>query len=158
MSYAHGSARSWPTISPPWAYGGFPPGYPNPFWNPFSGYGTAPFSWDGTLPTFGMGYGPPTYVPRNDTEIKDFVERAIDSDPMVPPDADISVQVQNGVVTLTGTVPNKRIKHAAGDDAWWVPPVRDVHNEIQIVSRRERAAGAEEAPPTRARAVTRMRR
>ena len=25
------------------------------------------------------------------------------------------------------------IKHAAGDDAWWMPGVDDVHNDLQMV-------------------------
>ncbi|HEY8477426.1 MAG TPA: BON domain-containing protein, partial [Chloroflexota bacterium] len=54
------------------------------------------------------------------------------------------VEVDSGVVTLTGTVPNKRVKAAAGDDAWWVPGVVDVRNELQVTGRhryrREEAA------------------
>jgi osmotically-inducible protein OsmY len=74
----------------------------------------------------------------NDEELKYFVEGAIDSDPSIPPNSNIGVDVNNGIVTLTGTVPNKRIKHAVGDDAWWLPQVVDVHNEIMVTPRRER--------------------
>ncbi len=124
-----------PWLGVPGAYGPVP-GMGAPSW----GYGTFP----GVVPPFG-GYGPfpaaapwyaPTYVPRSDDEIRDFVQRTIASDPMIPSDASIDVTVSNGVVTLTGTVPSKRIKHAAGDDAWWVPSVLDVHNEIEITPRR----------------------
>jgi hypothetical protein len=142
MNYGYGPAATGPYFGPPWwqtGWGGFAGfgGYP---WfggiaPPFAGYGTFPYWPTAIYP--GM-WGPP-----NDAEIKYFVENALDNDPEIPPHANIGVEVQNGVVTLTGTVPNKRIKHAAGDDAWWIPQVVDVHNEIQVMPRRERVAGAE---------------
>lgn len=148
MTYGYGPAPSWPYFGPSWspgAWGGFPgyggtPWFGGGYWGPGFGYGTFPF---GPAPIYPALARPAP----NDEEIKYFVENAIDSDPEIPPHADITVDVRNGVVTLTGTVPNKRIKHAAGDDAWWVPPVTDVHNEIQVVPRRERAAVAEGGAP-----------
>jgi hypothetical protein len=141
MFYNYGRAMATPNY--PFAGYGFPGAF-NPWWNPFWGYGTfpgmgAPFMGYGAPPTFGPPYAP-TYIPRSDEEIRDFVLRTIESDPEVPADANINVSVQSGVVTLTGTVPNKRVKHAVGDDAWWVPPVVDVHNELEITPRRERMA------------------
>ncbi len=56
------------------------------------------------------------------------VEVAID-------DADLLlfiVDVKDGTVTLTGTVNSSFEKRAAGDDAWEVPGVRDVQNNLQI--------------------------
>jgi hypothetical protein len=97
-----------------------------------------------------MGYGGNVqWTPMNDDELKYFVESVIDSDPIVPPNSNVDVDVNNGIVTLTGTVPNKRIKHAAGDDAWWLPQVVDVHNEIMVMPRRERA-GQPSTQPTSA--------
>ncbi|HUX87442.1 MAG TPA: BON domain-containing protein [Chloroflexota bacterium] len=102
----------------------------------FGGYGTAPYAG-------GFGLGAAT-----DDEICYFVEQSLDNDPTIPTHVDIGVDVNNGVVTLTGTVPNKRIKHAAGDDAWWLPQVFDVHNEINVVSRKERAGTGEKGTGT----------
>lgn len=117
------------TVVPP----GFGPGFGAGFAPPF-GFGTG----FGTLPMGGLAFG---LAPMSDGEMKYFVEQSLDNDPAIPASTNIGVGVQNGVVTLTGTVSNKRIKHDAGDDAWWIPQVIDVHNEIQVQSRKNRAAG-----------------
>ena len=101
-------------------------------------------------PGFGpMGTLPGTYLPAyggggiaSDDDIKDMVLTSFDADPRIPYDSDITVDVTGGIVTLTGTVPNKRIKHAAGDDAWWIPDVVDVNNELEVLGRRESASSA----------------
>ena len=147
--------------------------YGGPTACPTCGYGMgyAPY-WSGFTPGYGFGYGPGfgygawglgglrtwggTYSPQflstgvpTDEEIEEMVYDAIDSDPIVPYDADINVEVSAGEVTLSGTVPNKRIKHAVGDDSWWVPGVTDVHNNLQVSGRRRaRTAPREEAVPT----------
>ena len=69
---------------------------------------------------------------------------ALDADPLVPYDADIDVAVDSGEVTLTGTVPNKRVKHSIGDNAWWVPGVTDVHNHLAIGGRRRSRSAPKE--------------
>jgi hypothetical protein len=137
-------------------FGGFGPMYVGPpaggfSGGPWAGYGGG--GWGG----YGMGgwggFGFPAFsglapgialsmLPQPDPEIAAFVERAIDNDPTIPAHANIDVAVRNGIVTLTGTVSNKRIKHAAGDDAWFVPWVIDVHNEINVVPRTARTAQA----------------
>jgi hypothetical protein len=76
----------------------------------------------------------------NDDEIEEIIYEALDNDPVIPWNAEIEVRVDTGQVTLTGTVPNKRIKHAAGEIAWWVPGVVDLQNNIVVASRR-RARG-----------------
>lgn len=68
-----------------------------------------------------------------------MVMTALDADPRIPFDSDIDVDVTGGHVTLRGTVPSKVIKHAAGDDAFWIPFVVDVHNELEVVGRRQQA-------------------
>ena len=45
----------------------------------------------------------------------------------------ILIDVHQGVVTLTGTVPSLFQKRMAGDDAWDSPGVVDVHNDLSIV-------------------------
>lgn len=118
----------------PFGFGpGFGPGVGMPF-----GFGAG----FGTFPMGGFAFG---FAPMSDDEMKYFVEQSLDNDPGIPASTNIGVSVQNGVVTLSGTVPNKRIKHDAGDDAWWIPQVLDVHNEIQIQPRKQRAAGTSTA-------------
>ncbi len=43
----------------------------------------------------------------------------------------IEVEVQDGIVTLNGSVPGLTSKRLAGVLAWWVPGVRDVINGIE---------------------------
>lgn len=98
------------------------------------GYGFGmggPGQWAGSTMAPYAGMGLPT-----DDEIVDMIYDAIDSDPLIPWDADIDVTVDAGTVMLSGTVPNKRIKHAAGDDAWWIPGVTDVKNNLEVSGRR----------------------
>ncbi len=124
-----------------------------PFWNPY---------WYTSTLALGRGLGGQrrwggTYTPQfvmtglpTDDEIEEMVYDSIDSDPMIPYDADIDVESDAGTVTLTGTVASKAIKHAAGDDAWWVPGVNDVRNELQVERRRP---APEEAAAPRERAA-----
>jgi hypothetical protein len=128
---------------------GFPMGaaWPGPaFYGPYSG-----------PPTLGMGLGglrrhggdytseyTSTGLP-TDEEITEMVYDNLDVDPLVPYDADIDVDVSTGGVTLAGTVPNKSAKHAAGDDAWSVPGVTDVQNNLALGRRRLRSAPTDEA-------------
>lgn len=105
--------------------------------------------WGGTYsPQFAMT-GLPT-----DEETTEMVYDAIDADPLIPFDADINVDTDAGTVTLTGTVPNKQIKHAVGDDAWWIVGVDDVRNELQVQPRR----GGQEGQTRPSAGPTRMRR
>jgi hypothetical protein len=103
-------AQPWPgqTFAGPQVFGG-PPAYPPTYY--------------GNLPT--------------DEEIAEMIFDAIDADPLIPFDAKIDVTVDAGTVHLRGEVPSKRIKHAAGDDAWWIPGVDDVHNEIKVTPRKQ---------------------
>ncbi len=140
MGYPFGMGPSFPY--------GFQPGF-QPSYGPWFG---GPMTWGGTYPgmyggprmyggpaTYGGGWAYTENWP-SDEQIGEMIYDSIDADPVIPYDSDINVDVTGGVVTLSGTVPNKRIKHAVGDDAWWVPGVWDVSNNLQIVGRRERAA------------------
>jgi hypothetical protein len=109
-------------------------GYPgwNPGFAPGDAFGLGGIrTWGGTYSSQYTGTGLPT-----DEEIAEMIYDALDMDPLVPYDADIDVSVDSGEVTLAGTVPNKRVKHAIGDDSWWIPSVTDVHNELQLSGRR----------------------
>lgn len=76
------------------------------------------------------GLGPKNYK-RSDERIReDLNERLTDSDEI---DASgISVDVSNGVATLTGTVEQRWMKHRAEDLAEACGGVRDVNNQIRV--------------------------
>ena len=109
-------------------YPGFPPNY-MPFTQGYPGFMPNYMPFTQGYPGFqGMT------VP-DDEQIREMIFDSIDADPIVPYDSDCNVEVTGGLVTLTGTVPNKRIKHAIGDDAWWIPGVMDVNNQLEVAGR-----------------------
>ena len=143
MPYGNGMGYGY---GMPYGYGmGMGQGFnPQAFGNPYGfGGGFAPTPVDlgwglGGLRRWGGTYSPQfvmTGLPTDD-ETVEMIYDAIDADPVIPFDADIDVDCDAGTITLTGTVMSKEIKHAAGDDAWWIPGVDDVHNDLQVVSRR----------------------
>jgi len=71
--------------------------------------------------------------PRPDAEIKSDVESALFRDPNVR-SYEVNVEVQNGVITLRGTVDDEFARRAAEDDARAVPGCREVRNELQVKS------------------------
>jgi hypothetical protein len=86
-----------------------------------------------------MGYrgrGPLNYT-RSDERIReDLNERLTDADDL---DASgITVEVSNGVATLSGSVEERWMKHRAEDLADSCSGVRDVHNQIQVKSSMQR--------------------
>lgn len=128
---------------PPWQGGpmcGSPAWGAGPGWQGYGqpGWGAGPYA--PPAPTYAPAYygGLPT-----DSEIEEMIYDAMDADPLIPFDANIDVSIEAGTVYLRGEVPSKRIKHAAGDDAWWIPGVVDVHNETKVMQRR-RAGQPEE--------------
>lgn len=122
--YSGSTWHAGPSPSATFASGSFAP------WVSFGGLGG--------LRRHGGAYSPQftaTGLP-TDEEITEMIYDTLDADPFVPYDADINVEVDSGIVTLAGTVPNKRVKHAVGDDSWWVPGVVDVRNNIQVSGHR----------------------
>jgi BON domain len=75
--------------------------------------------------------------PVSDDAISDFVRLKLASDPDVKGGA-LQVGVNNGVVTLTGTVENQRLKDRSTKLAKKVKGVKQVVNNITI---KERTAG-----------------
>lgn len=122
-----------PNAYPGFGAGTFPPGY-GPFNPPFSGPAFGPMTAEEDLvEESALPYYRENGLPTDD-EIVEMIYDAFDEDPLIPWDADIDVTSDAGMVTLTGSVPNKRVKHAAGDDSWWIPGVDDVRNEIRVVA------------------------
>ena len=70
---------------------------------------------------------------KTDEDIQRDIEDSLYWDTWVD-SSKVQVEVQSGVVTLSGTVTNIVEKRAAGDDAWDTPGVIDVKNNICIQS------------------------
>ena len=68
---------------------------------------------------------------RPDDELKHEVEEALFYDTWVDAEA-ITVQVRDGVVTLTGELPDYAEMRYATDDAWDVDGVRGVHSRLHV--------------------------
>jgi osmotically-inducible protein OsmY len=75
--------------------------------------------------------------PVTDDAISDFVRLRLASDPDIKGGA-LQVDVKNGVVTLSGTVDNQRLKDKSTKVAKKVKGVKQVVNNISI---KERSAG-----------------
>lgn len=69
----------------------------------------------------------------SDHEIKATVVDRLRENPHTKDD-DIQVDVDKGVVILTGEVSSQRAKRAAGDDAWDSRGVSDVSNQLAITA------------------------
>ncbi|HEX5417308.1 MAG TPA: BON domain-containing protein [Chloroflexota bacterium] len=83
---------------------------------------------------FAVGDNIPTQgqiQPRSDTDIKSDCESALFYDTAVS-SLDVHCDSHAGIVTLTGTVDSDLKKRLAAEDAWKVPGVKDVKNEIQV--------------------------
>ena len=102
-----------------------------------SGYGDAESGRSGQRGFAGRG---PKGYQRSDERLRDEVsDRLMEHDEI---DAgDIEVQVQDGEVTLTGTVPDRWMKRLAEDIAEQVMGVREVMNQVRIQNERESSGG-----------------
>jgi hypothetical protein len=148
------------TVSPMWSTLPFPMPAPSP------AIGTSP---TGVMPAgiaapIAPSFGPETGVtapalvmavalrrgqpagPASDQEIEEFVYDALD---LLPGTSDLEVRSDAGRITLTGNVSQKRLKRDAGEIAWAIPGINDVHNTITIAPRlRARMQGREGEPAT----------
>jgi osmotically-inducible protein OsmY len=68
---------------------------------------------------------------RTDADIERDIRRALDTDPDINA-ARINLSVVNGIVYLRGSVPTYYQIDEAADDAWSVPGVVDVVNELTV--------------------------
>jgi hypothetical protein len=85
--------------------------------------------------------------PANDHEIEDFLYDALE---LVTGTNEVEVRCEGGRLTLTGSVPHKRLKRDIGEIAWAIPIINDVQNNVTIATRRRaRSSGREaEQPPS----------
>lgn len=79
--------------------------------------------------------------PTTEAEVEDFIYDALE---LLAGASDVEVRFEGGRVTLTGSVPHKRVKRDAGEIAWAVPVINDVQNNLTIASRRRSRGGARE--------------
>ncbi len=112
----------------PW-YGmgtGMFPGGGNPYFSPYFSPWAAPG---------GMGpvMAPPTGV-LDDSEMASYVRDNIDLDPYISvrDKNNIDVDVSGGTAKLTGMVTSRRSKGLAYADAFWVPGILDVEDELTV--------------------------
>jgi osmotically-inducible protein OsmY len=77
-----------------------------------------------------VGKGPKGYQ-RSDERIWEDVGDILERHPDIDA-SDIELQVSEGVVTLTGTVENRRVKRMVEDAIDAVPGVKDVSNQLRI--------------------------
>lgn len=76
------------------------------------------------------GKGPRNYRRSDESIADELIDRMTDHDEL---DAtEILLLVEDGVVTLTGEVPERRMKHMAEDLAEQVRGVQDIHNRIRV--------------------------
>jgi osmotically-inducible protein OsmY len=66
-----------------------------------------------------------------DGEIRGLLVDQLREDPLTRREP-IHVIVADGVVTMTGLVTSTVARHAADDDAWSTPGVRDVENHLRV--------------------------
>jgi hypothetical protein len=76
------------------------------------------------------GRGPRNYQ-RSDDRVREDVNERLTADPRIDA-SDIDVRVQNGEVTLSGTVDERRTRRLAEEIIEDLPGVRDVRNEIRV--------------------------
>ena len=81
-----------------------------------------------------QGKGPKGYK-RSDERIHDEVCERLTRHPLIDASL-VEVHVQDGEVTLTGEVLDRRMKHMAEDVADEVSGVRDIHNQLRVYRER----------------------
>lgn len=79
--------------------------------------------------------------PSTDQEIEDFLYDALE---FLTGTNEVEVRCESGRVTLTGSVPLKRLKRDVGEIAWAIPTINDVQNNVTVATRRRgRSSGRE---------------
>jgi BON domain len=70
---------------------------------------------------------------RSDAQVASDVQNKINGDASVP-DKQVTINANNGTVTLTGTVASEAAREAAGNDAAQIDGVKTVVNDLQVAS------------------------
>lgn len=88
------------------------------------------------IATIAMRRGQPQ-GPASDQDVEELLYDTIE---LMPGAADVEIRCENGRVSLTGSVPGKRVKHDVGELAWAIPGINDVNNGLNIATRRRSRA------------------
>jgi len=95
----------------------------------------------GLIAAIAMRRGQPQ-GPASDQDVEEFIYDALE---LLPGAAEVDVRCEGGRVSLTGSVPHKRIKRDAGEIAWAIPAIADVNNTVTITTRRRSRAFTRES-------------
>lgn len=108
------------------------PSYPDPYRGSSYGGSYAGGGWSNESYRGGMfsGRGPRNYQ-RSDERIREDVNERLTIDPRIDA-SEIDVRVQNGEVTLSGTVDDRRTRRLAEEIIEDLPGVRDVRNDLRV--------------------------
>jgi osmotically-inducible protein OsmY len=79
--------------------------------------------------------------PANDQDIEEFMYDALE---LFWGTNEVEVRSEQGRVTLTGSVQQKRLKRDIGEIAWAIAAVADVQNNVTITARRRSRGAARE--------------
>ena len=96
-----------------------------------SNFGAAHGSESGYEFTRGHRGKPPRDYVRSDARIREELCERLTEDDAIDP-SDVSVTVENGVVTLSGTVEHRWIKHSIEDMAEALGGVKDIVNQLRV--------------------------
>ncbi len=122
-------------------FGQVPPslGYANPgLPSVIAGNIGTPFIVPGGVPaltviaTMAMRRGQPQ-GPATDQDVEELLYDTIE---LMPGAGDVEIRCEGGRLSLSGSVPNKRVKHDVGELAWAIPGINDVNNGLSITTRR----------------------
>jgi len=139
--------RSWGTTGEGRWRGEFS-GTPRGDWGGESRGTSAYGGWRNESGTF-AGRGPRSYQ-RSDDRVREDVNERLTADPRIDA-SDIEVRVQNGEVTLSGTVCDRRSRRMAEEIIEDLPGVRDVRVELKIDASRWSHSGSYESDQSRSR-------
>jgi hypothetical protein len=89
------------------------------------------------------GLGPRNYL-RSDERIKEDICDELSADPECNAE-DVEIEVKEGVVNLSGTVPSRKMKHRAEDIADAARGVKDIDNRIRVTGHLGRDRGERSA-------------
>lgn len=78
-----------------------------------------------------FGKGPKNYR-RSDERTREILCERLTEDPRIDA-SDVDVRVQDGAITLSGSVPDRAMKHAAEDIAATCAPDEQIRNELKVV-------------------------
>jgi hypothetical protein len=95
------------------------------------------------IATMAMRRGQPQ-GPVSDQDVEELLYDAIE---LMPSAGEVEVRCEGGRVSLTGSVPNKRVKRDVGELAWAISGINDVHNALNIATRRRSRGFARESEP-----------